>query len=59
MNNDYTLPLDTQKRIAWAALRNYHRDLRQANDREAIIELRNGLRGFAGVLNSSKRTARA
>ena len=57
MNNDYTLPLDTQKRIAWAALKNYYRALRLSGDRNAIIELRNGLRGFAGVLNSSKRTA--
>ena len=56
---DYTLPLELQKRITWAALRNYYRALRKANDRNAIIELRNGLRGFAGVINSSKRTARA
>ena len=56
---DYTLPLELQKRIAWAALRNYYRALRKANDHEAIIDLRNGLRGFDGVINTNKRTVRS
>ena len=57
MNNDYTLPLDKQKAIAWAALRNYVRALRQAHDSQGLIELRNGLRGFEGILIPHRKKA--
>lgn len=57
MTNDYTLPLDKQKAIAWAALRNYARALKIAGDTQGIIELRNGLRGFEGILIPHKRKA--
>lgn len=57
MNNEYTLPLENQKRIAWAALRNYSRALRQAHNTTGIIELQNMLHGFIGSLRQHNRKA--
>lgn len=57
MNNEYFLPIDSQKHIAWAALKNYVRALLQSNDREAIAELRNNLIDFAGALRKHGKKA--
>jgi len=48
------LSLDYQKTLAFAALRNYVKALREVHDYNAIRELRNLLKGFSDTLRSSK-----
>lgn len=49
------LSLETQKSIAFAALRNYANSLRQVHSYDGLRELRNMLKGFSGTLLTSKK----
>ena len=50
------LPLDEQKTLAFAALRNYVKALREVHSYDGIRELRNMLKGFSDAnLRTAKR----
>lgn len=51
----YNLPLDKQKTLAFAALRNYKLALLEVHDYDGLRELRYMLKGFADTLRSSKK----
>ena len=49
------LSLTMQKKIAFAAVRNYAKSLRATHDFRALKELRNGLKAFADALTAKKK----
>ena len=49
------LSLTMQKKIAFAAVRNYAKSLRAAHDFRALKDFRNGLKAFADALTAKKK----
>ena len=55
MENCSPQPLTMQKKIAFAAVRNYAKSLRATHDFRGLKELRNGLKAFADALTAKKK----
>ena len=51
----YNLPLDKQKSLAFAALRNYAKSLREVHNFNGLRDLRYFLKSFSDTLRSSKK----
>ena len=49
------LSLTMQKKIAFAAVRNYAKSLRSVHDFRALKDFRKGLRAFADALTGKKK----
>ena len=55
MESCNALSLTMQKKIAFAAVRNYAKSLRAAHDFRALKDFRNGLKAFADALTAKKK----
>ena len=54
METKNLLSLTLQKKIAFAAVKNYAKRLRAAHDFSALKDFRNGLRAFADTLTAKR-----
>ena len=59
MTKEFKLSQETQKAIAFAALRNYANFLRHNNNRKGLNELRYMLNGFSDSLRSQGNNSRS